>query len=187
MRGLPAVTAAGLVVLVFVSCTSIGHLDRSQPTGGEIESEIQARDVPVCGFLVIAQSDRGRIDGELIEVRNGVLLVLSDNGIVELPADELSRVQVITSEPTRRTETVLWGVSGTLSTLSHGAFLIFTMPVWISTSIGTARWARIASRITVGHGELEQLWQYARYPDGLPGGSLDDLHTCPARVVPAAR
>jgi hypothetical protein len=66
---------------------------------------------------------------------------------------------------------VLWTVLGTISTISHGYFLVLTAPAWVLTGGGSAMNAEHTDDITVtDQAELDHLTQFARFPQGLPPG-----------------
>jgi hypothetical protein len=73
--------------------------------------------------------------------------------------------------------TLAWGVVGTLSTLSHGAFLVLTGPVWL-ISMGIAAGSQAAAGILQEPlakptpEAMERLRKWARFPQGLPSGYL---------------
>lgn len=77
----------------------------------------------------------------------------------------------------------LWGLAGTVSTISHGFLLVFTFPIWVlSASIVTAA-ESYDMRIEYPESSLETLRPWARYPQGMPRG----IPKPPQAPVPAAR
>jgi hypothetical protein len=72
-----------------------------------------------------------------------------------------------------------WQILNTLSTLSHGFFLILTLPInaIISGSVNTSKDAEF--RYSMKDLPIEQLYKFARYPHSLPPGislsNLDDI------------
>jgi hypothetical protein len=75
--------------------------------------------------------------------------------------------------------TLAWGVLGTLSTLSHGAFLVLTGPVWL-LSMGIAAGSQARAGVLTEPlanptpEAMERLRKWARFPQGLPSGYLPE-------------
>jgi hypothetical protein len=74
-------------------------------------------------------------------------------------------------------EAVGWGLSGTVSTLSHGLVLLLSAPVWLITtgtagaiesSAGTVTYRAARGSLTAE--AFAGLRKYARFPQGLPEG-----------------
>jgi hypothetical protein len=68
-----------------------------------------------------------------------------------------------------------WSTLGTISTLSHGYYLIFTLPLWIVS--GSASGAVLSREPIVSYPDesLASFAVLARFPQGLPPG-LDRAH-----------
>jgi hypothetical protein len=131
-------------------------------------------EVPVKGFSVSVSARNGHPDvhGELIAVNSDMVYVEDEEGL--LSSLEMNDVDSITVEMYSG-ETgmyVLWTV-GTLSTLSHGAYLLFTAPTWIATGISSGVAAGRMASIRANRDRAWGLWQFARFPAGLPKGFVD--------------
>jgi len=72
---------------------------------------------------------------------------------------------------------IAWTVLGTLSTLSHGWFLILSVPIW--SVVGGATTAIVWSPGVRASGCAE-IRAYARFPQGLPRSWLDEQQGMPA-------
>lgn len=110
--------------------------------------------------------------GELLSVNDGQVRVLTERGLVSVATGRLVRVRLQTFEP-RTGSAALGLLLGTLSTASHGAYLIFSAPAWLltgSVSIG----AETRSAILEHPPEpLVRLGAFARFPQGYPPGLLE--------------
>lgn len=64
-----------------------------------------------------------------------------------------------------------WTVLGTVSTLSHGWFLVFTMPTWLTTGIIATSGESYRDRYSADD-PTNEYWdhiiKFARFPQGLP-------------------
>lgn len=76
----------------------------------------------------------------------------------------------------------LWGLIGSLSTISHGFWLILTFPLWILSSGITAAVESYHVRIGYPDHDIEDFAKWARFPQGMP---LDVTPQAPP--APAAR
>jgi hypothetical protein len=107
--------------------------------------------------------------GELLAVSPDSVWVLTEQGAVGVAAADAGRATVIGWDP----ETYLltaWTLIGTVSTLSNGAFLLFTAPAWlIGGGLTTAAQSKRPVLRTDRNAWLE-LRLYARFPQGLPPG-----------------
>ncbi len=113
--------------------------------------------------------------GELIAAEPEAF-VLEDNGhVLLLPVPCVRRVGLSWFEPDRGA-IVAWGVLGTLSSLSHGAYFIITAPVWLlSTGIAAGAQGRaglLDERMTGATEQRQRVRKWARFPQGLPAGYL---------------
>lgn len=119
-------------------------------------------------------SSQRTIDGELIAVANETVCVMIDT-LVAIPRTDIWDIKLTRFEQ-EHGGLAMWTVTGTLGTLSHGFFLLGTLPAWaISGSITTGN----ASREPIVHPrsehgvpisvyQLRPLAMYARFPQGLP-------------------
>jgi hypothetical protein len=166
------VKAVALALLGVAACgPGTGH-GRGTSRGSSAEAALD--DVPLCGFHVTVETSRrvpllrdDDVEGELIAVEPETIAVLAPEGLTRIPRDAVQRV-VVTVLPERRTAAGATMGLGALSTLSHGAYLLISLPVWL-----------VAGGIAVGmtsHEErwkfspMDELYQFARFPQGLPQG-----------------
>jgi hypothetical protein len=62
----------------------------------------------------------------------------------------------------------LWSGIGSASTISHGMWLIFSLPIWAITGTATSLSAALNNDIDVPLEKLDLLAQFARFPAGMP-------------------
>jgi len=159
------VVAIMIAALSCAACTRHGGLNRGVTYGSPTQVPIQ--DVPVKGFDVTVYTRDRTVSGELLAVDSGHVFVLKGDETVDFPMGDIYRISV-TLYPSKAGWMLLWTLGGTASTLSHGLFLVFTAPTWLvvggTTSVGSAA----AAEKTVRPGAVIYLWQFSRFPAGLP-------------------
>ncbi len=114
--------------------------------------------------------------GELIAVEPEAFILETNGHVLLLPPQCVERVTLSMFE-SEKAPIVAWGLLGTVSTLSHGAYFLLTAPIWLfSTAIATGAQAGAGSlleeRLTNPTPEVvrERLRKWARFPQGLPSG-----------------
>jgi len=169
--------AAPIALVGFALCgcaAQSAQLDRSHGFGGT-PADVPVDQVPVRGHQVdiegFSQSARRfSVSGELLAVDANNLWVLeATNAITPVSRQEVLEIKIELYDSGSEIS-VWWTVIGTLSTISHGILLIITGPVWI-VSGGTASFgASQANNLYVSADEAGELFQFARFPQGLPPG-----------------
>lgn len=108
-------------------------------------------------------------DGELIAVSADSVWVLNESGGRVVPTSAVQGGKLTAYSAQTGTLTT-WTVVGTLATISNGAFLIFTAPMWIvGGSLTAGSESRSPERM---HPPLAwvELAPFARFPQGMPEG-----------------
>jgi hypothetical protein len=177
MKARVLITAA----LIVASCAH-ASLNRSESRGAH-ENDVHATDVPVRGFQVSVETASSTESGELIAVDERYLYLNASDSPGVWAGEQIPRAQVIrvTVEVSPSASTALgaWTATGCLSTVSHGYYLVFTGPIWLATGIPASAAESAASKAIANADELSQLYQYARFPQGLPpsfGGAPRQAH-----------
>jgi hypothetical protein len=163
------------MALLLAACASTDQrfLERGTAQGERIEG-LKADQVPVHGFTVwVEKGDGKKFTGELLAVEAERLWLETADGVQAVSVTPADRVVVKLSESDQR-KTVLWSVVGALSTASHGYFLIFTLPAWAVTGFRTSGSAEHDAEPEVVPANLPRLYQFARFPQGLPAGFGED-------------
>jgi hypothetical protein len=143
----------------------------SAPRGWLPEPE-EAQVVAYGGWIELTHEERDRrrrILGELIAVSADSVWVLDDRGGVVIPTATVRKGKLTAYAP-QSGDLATWTVVGTLATISNGAFLIFTAPMWIiGGTLVTGNESRAPER---RHPPLTWvgLAPYARFPQGMPAG-----------------
>jgi hypothetical protein len=110
-----------------------------------------------------------RTDGELIAVSTDSVWVLNESQGVVIPTSTVQSGR-LTAYAAQTGGLTTWTLVGTLATISNGAFLIFTAPMWlIGGSLTVGGESRAPER---KHPPLTwvQLAPFARFPQGMPEG-----------------
>jgi hypothetical protein len=151
--------------LLAVAC---GHssrpFDRSVPIGRPSSGESVA-DVPVRGHVITLSTRRGTVTGELLAVGPRELMILgeNDNQIVRFSEIEDVDIKLYRSY---EGATGAWTGVGTASALTHGLIAIISIPVWLISGITVTAGEAENSRVEAV--DLAKLYQYARFPQGMP-------------------
>jgi len=108
-----------------------------------------------------------------------VEFISSDKNNVYLLADSLYIIPkekidsgVLEIDDKNSLEYGLWTFGGTLATISNGAYLIFTAPIWLLVGIPSATGESYRDRYEYEKGKTDTLYwediqKYARFPQGL--------------------
>lgn len=187
--------AAGLVAAIAAisGCTHGSTIVRSVSRGTRAAAA-GADDVPVCGFPVdvtirhaaaaadaaaapggdgaaVDDAEPSRVvEGELVAATGDELWVLGEDGLVRLPASGAT-VRVSIAPSAAKGLGVLTAI-GSVSTVSHGFFLVGTLPVWLAAGIASS--VRATSRsFAETSGDDPELAAWARFPQGPPPGWPD--------------
>lgn len=172
-----------------VGCAGMASLDRGEMDGTPDTTQ-RVEDVPVRGYRASVELESGEsVDGELLAVDEDDVWIEPVEGAA---LRRVARRDVALVTVYVRGEAsgglAAWTVLGTLSTLSHGRFAVFSAPVWLAAGVPSAALESSGARADVsGHG-LDALFQFARYPQGLPDairpGGPRPLRPVPSTLVP---
>ena len=157
--------AAWLAFAALAACNHYGT-DRSAGYGGS-PTNVDITEVPVKGFPIEVETGHGYVQGELLAAEGDVVYVLTKEGRVETVHKQEIVKATIEVYPSRAAPAIVWTILGTASTLSHGFFLVFTAPTWLAVGIPSS--IEEGSKVVKVDGpDTPQLWQFARYPAGMP-------------------
>lgn len=155
-----------LVLLALAACTPTLPMDRSVQVGEKTSVPIE--DVPVKGFEVALEMRDRTVKGELLAVDKCGVYVLENGAVTGVPSPSVTRATVAVYS-SKAGLYGLWMGVGALSTASHGFLLVFTLPVWVGAGIPTTVSTAGANDSTQPSANAP-LFQYARFPQGLPPG-----------------
>jgi hypothetical protein len=123
------------------------------------------------GYAVVRAGGQVVVWGELIAIGPSDVWILSGGRVIHTPLERVAELEV---HPYALTVSAVaaWGLLGTLSTISHGFFLVLSAPVWIVTSTITAAvHSRTAhEKYHRDQGNWPELAKWARFPQGIPPG-----------------
>jgi hypothetical protein len=167
-----AALAVALAVLATGCATNPLPSDRHVSQEAAITS---GRGAYTLAFL----SAGGQLTGELISADRGhVLLLGDDHELRALKYDELNELRLGVHD-NNKGGYIAWMVLGTLSTASHGFWLVFSAPTWlIAGGVSVAAESQrgvfdCRPREDTKHPEascLELAGNFSRFPQGLPPG-----------------
>lgn len=154
------------LLLIAALCGCVTNPDPREPTVQKMERE------GLGGYIVITTREGAVVQGELISVETSVIRVLRLTG----GRDALTWVAVtdVRSAELYHYEAEgglgAWGLLGTLSTISHGFFLVLSAPAWIvSGSIAAGMESRhVINEYPEDDWPVFAMW--ARFPQGMPPG-----------------
>jgi hypothetical protein len=156
---------------------------RSESLGGNPAGDRRIADVPVRGFLigvdyVDAEKGVGRnVTGELLATDPDHIWIRSWGQVQYVHARDVRRVKIELYQG-HAVNAGVWTAVGTLSTLSHGFLLVLSAPIWLIT--GMTSTVFLANDNDAESAPAGPLWQYARFPQGLPAS----MHKCPIHPPP---
>ncbi|HKA90678.1 MAG TPA: hypothetical protein VKE22_23615 [Haliangiales bacterium] len=134
------------------------------------ERILDAEQVPTWtrGLWVVVEPFSGNpVEGELVEASGQGVTVLIGQSLVRFRPPDCQRVTVAVFR-TRESVPVIWTIAGTLSTLSHGGFLLISAPVW--QIVGNTTVVLMHNRPIHQYPDdpLQDFARFARFPQGMP-------------------
>jgi hypothetical protein len=174
-------------VAVLAAVMACGCGPRPTAPAGYLPDQVAAQTETYGAWVdfTYARGDRiERFQGELIAVSADTLWVLGATGGVRVPHTALRAGRLTHYDSSAGTVGGL-AFLGMLSTLSNGAFLVLTAPMWIiGGAVASSSQANVAGR-DIDRSSGPQLAAFARFPGGLPEGiELDELRPKPTPVEP---
>lgn len=147
----------GLFAIIISSCTSPRYL----PSSDKI-------DVNEYGsYISITRKKTSNIDGELIAIDSNKIIVLTENTkkCVTVPVNEVERFSLRYAKP----KNYEWTIPVyTLSTISHGNYIILTAPVNLIVTISVTVAGKNAFKYSDKNMTYDKLKMFARFPQGIP-------------------
>lgn len=164
-----------LVMIAALLGACVSNPDPRSPTIQMMEREGYG------GFIVIRTKVGMEVAGELISVESNVIRVLrlpqTTGALTWVPVTDIESAELYKYEAEGGFGA--WGLLGTLSTISHGFWLVFSAPAWMIS-------AGIAAGIESHHVVVrypDDRWNefvpWARFPQGMPPGLDEQALTRP--------
>jgi hypothetical protein len=156
----------------FAAITACGACVGNSAPKDWLPRPVEAQTAAYGGWIELAYQESGRkgnMDGELIAVSADSVWVLNGNRGLVIPTSTVTAGK-LTAYAAQTGPLQLWTAVGTLSTISNGAFLLLTAPMWlIGGSVATGAESRAAQRQGAPLTWVE-LAPFARFPQGMPDG-----------------
>jgi len=179
-----------LIAAIAIAAAAAACVENPDPRSPSL---VKMQTEGVGAWVVVTARAGWAVEGELISLTSEYMHVLRVGqpgaALVYLRTADVARAKVYTYESEGGLGVA--GFLGTLSTISHGFFLILTAPVWIiTTAIAVAAEKNHVELDYPEDNTLEELSQWARFPQGIPS-TVDEeallvprAHRRPAVVVP---
>jgi hypothetical protein len=130
-------------------------------------------------------SSGAEVRGELISAEGVYIWLLRDDGrLVNFPVESVRDASLGVFQ-TREAELTAWTIVGALSTVSHGAYIIFSLPLWLLVGIPSAYVESRRGFIAYPQYSWQVLGRYARFPQGLTEDMKESLLSRAAPEAPA--
>lgn len=171
-----------LVVLLAVAACATNPDPRTRPV------DLVVRD-GYGGWIVVTARQGAEVSGELIAIDPDAVRVLGPTGLISIARSDVASARLWAWDG-EHARVAVWGTLGTISTISHGFFLVFSAPVWILTTTITTVVETHAPIVSYPDDGWDKLAIWARFPQGTPPGvytgDLVQQHRAPAPAPPAA-
>jgi hypothetical protein len=158
-----------VLLLILCCCNSVRAPRHSVPKRIDLDREAFG------GWIGVRHAKSGLVQGELIAVTNDSVFIMESAGLQSLARTDIDSARVIlfnTSEGSYG----LWTFVGSLATISHGLFLVFTLPATLIAGIATTvNEANRINYVDYPATPWEKLHRYARLPQGIPDGARGEL------------
>jgi len=107
------------------------------------------------------------VNGELIAVGDQTIHVFTASGLQEIPIADVASARASLYAPDTAS-VMLWATAGAISSVTHGVFLVVSLPAWLV--IGRAAMGDVweEAQVTFPERTWAEFRSYARFPQGLP-------------------
>jgi hypothetical protein len=164
------------VMSLIVFCLLAGCASSRAPKGWLPSVEEAQRDVYGSWIEITYKigDDVYRDGGEFIAVDSQSLYYANESELQTVPLPAISKARIVVYR-SQSGQLVGWTVAGSISTVSHGYFIILSLPLWIITGSAFTSACSFEPVIDISHGNWDRARMYARYPTGLPEGFDSEL------------
>ena len=159
-------------LILIASCALAGcksNPDPRKPSTDDVQR------TALGGWLVVTSHQGGQAQGELIAVDATSLTLLTwskppaQRALYTLSIPSIKRAELF-RYVSEASGIGVWGGFGTLSTISHGVFLVLTAPLWVITTSIAASTETHHVTLVYPHDSMAELAKWARFPQGMPPG-----------------
>ena len=159
-----------VIYLLFSGCATVKTPSGFLPGVKEVETATYGGWMVVIYTSAEESVTKIALGGELIAIQNDSVFLFSPETINIIPTDFIKQATLVFHK-NNPGSFALWSGLGTLSTISHGAFLIFSAPLWIITGItATITEANRPNKLEYPGSSLQEINKFARFPPGIPDG-----------------
>jgi hypothetical protein len=154
---------------LFVFCLLVGCASSRAPERWLPSAEEAQRDV-YGSWIEISYETGGdlyRDGGEFIAIDSQYLYYANESELQMVPLSAISKAKIVVYR-SESGQLAGWTVAGSISTVSHGFFLILSLPVWIISGSAFTAACSFEPVIDIEPGDWDRVRIYARYPTGLP-------------------
>jgi hypothetical protein len=126
---------------------------------------------PYGAWITLETATKRHAQGEFLAVDKDSVFVLGAEGTVRAFAVADVSNALIAYYDAKWGELAAWVAAGSVSTISNGGFLVFTLPLWLiggSAVTGAQSHAPILNVHSLDQWRMLNI--YARFPQGLPSG-----------------
>ena len=153
-----------LICLLFWGCATTNSPKGYLPTVSKLPTEVYG------GWIQVDlknNSELQAISGELVAVETDSLFILNEKQLYSVSWDQVSKAK-LTIFDSKYYNLVPWTVFGTISTISHGFYLVLSAPVWILTGTIATVYQSKVPQIEYPKKPKTLFNKYARFPQGIP-------------------
>lgn len=152
--------------LVLSLLLALGCASNPAPRGTLPTADQLARS-PWGGYVLVRHRNGAQTRGELLAARDGVVHVKTGRGVRAIPVAEIETMR-LAAYHTSELPLTAWGLGGAATTISHGWFLVFSLPAWILSTLITAGVESHQALVDFPDEPLPAFARFARYPQGMP-------------------
>jgi hypothetical protein len=167
-----------IITITLINCSSNFRMNRNISYGVKPDEDLPLKDVPVRGFETSVDyicysgsyrrgTDRCFITGELIAVDTKYIYIMDGKITIPILKKVIRKIE-IEIHSSNVWGLMGWTLAGIVSTVTHGALMVITAPTWLIAGIANSVSASKTNDIRLSDPENKYLYQYARFPQGLP-------------------
>lgn len=176
-------------LVMALACSALACAHNPAPHNWLGPAEAEEAD-PYGAWIVISRigGDTSDVSGEFLGVdRDSVFVLTQDSLVRAVPTDSVRTAQIAFYD-SQYGEVVAWSLLGSLSTLSNGAYLLFTFPMWaIDGMIASTNQSLAPIREVDDAAGWDAVRMYARFPGGIPDNLPRTLPPKPLRRAERVR
>lgn len=165
-------------MIALLAATLLCGCARNPAPAGWQPPAVEAQQATRGGWILIECEDDSNVTGELIAVDETTLHVLTVAGLEAVPRSTVRTARLVGYGTAGNLRP--WTALGAVSTLSHGGWLVGTLPMWLVGGLTAA-----SHEVNAALVPPDEFASFARFPQGLPP-KLDpaSLGTLAEQAVP---